>query len=145
MADEAAIPCPFSRYHKISGRGCTKKTEVVMRHAALFGSIAAVFMLAGTSAALAGDIGRDVRDIRRDRADIRRDGAKLREERAERNYDLRHELHAIEHGNLRAAERWDARRRQEQVEINAIKQDLRRDRRDLARDRADVRRDLRDW
>jgi hypothetical protein len=116
-----------------------------MRYAALFGSITAVLMLAGASAAFAGDIGQDIRDIRRDRADIRRDGAKLREERAERNYDLRRELHVIEHGNLRAAERWDARRRQEQHEVNAIKQDLARDRRDLARDRADVRRDLRDW
>ena len=116
-----------------------------MTRIALIGSVTAALLLAGASSAVAGDIGRDIRDIRRDRADIRRDEAKLREERVERNYDLRRELHAIEHGNLRAAERWDARRRQEQREINAINSDLRRDRLDIARDRTDLRRDLRGY
>jgi hypothetical protein len=114
-----------------------------MRHIATMASAAAALMFAGISTASAGDIGRDIRDIRHDRADIRRDEAKLREERAERNYDLRREVRAIEHGSLRAAEQWDARRRQEQREINAIGRDLYRDRVDLARDRADLRRDWR--
>ena len=114
-----------------------------MTRVALIGSLAAALMLTCASSAFAqSDMSRDIRDIRRDRADISRDLAKLREERAERNYDLRRELRAIEHGNLRAAERWDARRRQEQREINTINRDLRRDRIDLARDRADLRRDL---
>src|SRR5437667_7287597 len=113
-----------------------------MTRVALIGSFTIALLLAGVSSAFAGDIGRDIRDIRHDRADIRRDEAKLREEQAERNYDLRRELRAIEHGNLRAAERWDARRRQEQRDVNAINRDLRRDRLDLARDRADLRRDL---
>jgi len=114
-----------------------------MRQTAMMVSAAAALMLAGVSTVSAGDIARDIRDIRRDRADIRRDEAKVREERAERNYDLRRELRAIEHGNLRAAEQWDARRRQEQREINAIGRDLHRDRVDLAKDRADLRRDWR--
>jgi hypothetical protein len=114
-----------------------------MTRIALIGSVTAALLFAGASSAVAGEIGRDIRDIRQDRAGIRRDEAKLREERVERNYDLRRELRGIEHGNLRAAERWDARRRQEQREINAINSDLRRDRLDLARDRADLRRDLR--
>lgn len=116
-----------------------------MTRIALIGSVTAALLLAGASSAIAGEIGRDIRDIRRDRADFRRDEAKLREERVERNYDLRRELRAIEHGNLRAAERWDARRRREQHEINAINSDLRRDRLDLAKDRADLRRDLRGY
>ena len=102
-----------------------------MTRVALIGSLTAALLLAGASSAFAGDIGRDIRDIRRDET-------KLREERAERNYDLRREFRAIEHGNLRAAERWDARRRQEQREINGINRDVRRD-------RADLRRDLRGW
>lgn len=114
-----------------------------MRRVAILSSATTALMLVGAATALAGDIGRDIRDIRRDRADIRRDEAVLRGERAERNYDLRRELRAIEHGNLRSAERWDARRRQEQREINAIRRDLRRDRLDLATDRADLRRDRR--
>ena len=116
-----------------------------MRCFVLISSVTAALMLAGASTAFASDIGRDIRDIRRDRADIRRDEAKLREERAERNYDFGRELRALEHGNLRAAERWDARRRQEQREINGITRDLRRDRLDLARDRADLRRDRRGY
>jgi hypothetical protein len=116
-----------------------------MTRVALIGSFTAALLLSGASTAFAGDIGRDIRDIRRDRGDIRRDEAKLREERAERNYDLRREFRAIEHGNLRAAEQWDARRVQEQRDVNAISRDLRRDRVDLARDRADLRRDVRGW
>jgi len=46
---------------------------------------------------------------------------------------------------LRAAERWDARRRQEQREINTVNRDFRRDRLDLVRDRADLRRDRRGY
>jgi len=116
-----------------------------MRYLALIASATAALMLTGASTASASDIGRDIRDIRHDRADIHRDYAKLQEERRERNYDLRREFRAIEHGNFRAAEQWDARRRQEQREINSIKRDLRRDQIDLAKDRADLRRDLRHY
>lgn len=114
-----------------------------MRYPTLIISASAVLLLTGASTASASDLGRDIRDIRRDRADIRHDYAKLREERRERNYDLKREFRAIEHGNFHAAEHWDAKRRQEQRDINAIKRDLRRDKIDLARDRADLRRDLR--
>lgn len=114
-----------------------------MRYPVLIASASAALLLIGASTASASDIGRDVRDIRHDRADIHRDYVKLRDERRERNYDLKREFRAIEHGNFRAAERWDARRRQEQRDVNAIKRDLRRDQIDLAKDRADLRRDLR--
>jgi hypothetical protein len=114
-----------------------------MRYPALITAATAALLLTGASSASAGDIGRDVRDIRHDRADIHHDYAKLRDERRERNYDLKREFQAIERGNFRAAERWDARRRQEQRDVNTIKRDLRRDQIDLARDRADLRRDLR--
>ena len=114
-----------------------------MRRVALLGSFAAALMLTGASSAFAlSDVYRDLRDIRRDRADIYRDQAKLREEQAERNYDARREWRAREHGNWRAERYWDARRRREQLEINAITRDLRHDSVDLARDRADVRRDI---
>ena len=116
-----------------------------MRYPVLIASATAALLLTGASTASASDIGRDIRDIRRDRADIRHDYAKLREERSERNYDLKREFRAIEHGNFRAAEQWDARRRQEQRDINAIKRDLRRDQIDLKRDRVDLRRDLRHY
>ena len=88
------------------------------------------------------DIRGDNRDIRGDKADIRRDENKLNRERAERNYDRRREERAIEHGNLKGAEKWDARRREEQREINATKRDIHQDKRDLARDRADRRKDI---
>jgi hypothetical protein len=104
--------------------------------------VAAALMLAAASPALADDISRDLRDIRHDRADIYRDRVKLREEQAERNYDARREWRAIRHGNYWAAEMWDARRRQEQREINALGRDLHKDRVDLGKDRADLRRDL---
>src|SRR6266700_4543917 len=113
-----------------------------MTRAALFGTVAAALMLAATSPAFADDISRDLRDIRHDRLDIHRDRVKLREERAERNYDLRREWRAIQHGHYRAAQIWDARRRHEQSEINALSRDLRKDGVDLARDRADLRHDL---
>jgi hypothetical protein len=115
-----------------------------MRYPALAAATAAL-LLTGASTASASDIGRDIRDIRHDRADIHHDYAKLRDERRERNYDLKREFQAVEHGNFRAAEQWDARRRQEQRDVNAIKRDLRRDHIDLAKDRADLRRDLRPY
>ena len=113
-----------------------------MTRTVLLGTVAAALMLAAASPAFADDISRDLRDIRHDRADIYRDRVKLREERAERNYDWRRELRAIQHGNYWAAEKWDARRRQEQREINGLNRDLYKDRVDLGRDRADLRRDL---
>src|SRR5215475_5555026 len=113
-----------------------------MTRTALLGTVAAALMLAAASPAFADDISRDLRDIRHDRADIYRDRVKLREERTERNYDWRRELRAIQHGNYWAAERWDARRRHEQSEINALGRDLRNDRIDLAKDRARLRRDF---
>jgi hypothetical protein len=116
-----------------------------MKHFALIGSAAAALLFVGASTASASDIGRDIRDIRRDHVDIRHDLGTLQEERAERNYDLKREFRALVHGNLRAAGAWNARRRQEQHEINGIRTDLYRDRFDLARDRADLRRDLRDY
>jgi hypothetical protein len=114
-----------------------------MTRIAIIGSFAATLMLAGASTAFADDISRDLQDFRRDRADIHRDRAELRHERMERHYAARQEWRAILSGDLRTAERWDAVRRHEQAEINAIKRDLRRDRIDLAKDRADLRRDLR--
>jgi|SRR6516164_7354286 len=116
-----------------------------MKYIALIGSAAAALLFAGTSAASADEIGRDIRDIRRDRADIRHDVATLREERAERNYALKRELRALVHGNFGATEAWDARRRQEQREINGIRGNLYRDRVDLVRDRVDLWRDVRDY
>jgi len=116
-----------------------------MKYIALIGSAAAALLFVGASTASASDIGRDIRDIRRDHVDIRHDLGKLQQERAERNYDLKREFRALVHGNLRAAEAWNARRRQEQREINGIRSDLYRDRFDLAKDRADLRRDLRDY
>jgi len=113
-----------------------------MTRTALIGSFAAAFLLTATSSAFAGDVYRDLRDIRSDRVDIYRDRAKLKEELAERNYDLRREFRALKNGNYWAAERWDARRRHEQGEINALTRDLRNDRVDLARDRARLRRDF---
>jgi len=113
-----------------------------MTRTALIGSFAAALMLTVTSSAFAGDISRDVNDIRRDRVDIYRDHVKLNEEKAERNYDRQRELRALRNGNFWAAEKWDARRRQEQRDVNAINRDLHHDYRDLAKDRADLRRDF---
>ena len=107
-----------------------------MSRVARLGFFAAALTLVGASSAFAqSDIYRDLREIRRDRADIYRDQAKLREERAERNYDARRERRALEQGNWHAARYWDARRRHEQHDVNAIERDLRRDRGDLARDK----------
>jgi hypothetical protein len=112
-----------------------------MTRASLIGSVAAALLLTATSSAFAGDVYRDLNDIRRDKVDIYRDSVKLRQEQAERNYDAQRELRAIRNGNYWAAEKWDARRRHEQGEINAINRDLRKDRVDLAKDRYDLRRD----
>ena len=113
-----------------------------MTRTALIGSFAAALMLTVTSSAFAGDISRDVNDIRRDRVDIYRDHVKLNEEKAERNYARLRELRALRNGNYWAAERWDARRRHEQGEVNALNRDIQKDRKDLAKDRADLRRDF---
>ena len=127
-----------------------------MKRLAYIGSIAAALTLVAGGVAVAQsesqklervekenrDIRRDTRDIKRDAADIKRDEAKLKEERRERNLDLKKEERAIEHGNLRAAEKYDARRRQEQKEINAIKKDIHKDKVDLRKDKADRRKDI---
>jgi hypothetical protein len=127
-----------------------------MRSVAIIGSLAAVLTLAAGSAAFAQsegqklervkkdnrDIRHDGRDIQHDKADIRGDKAKLQDERAERNADLRKEERAIERGNLKAAEKWDSRRRQEQKDVNAISKDLHKDKVDLAKDKLDRRRDI---
>jgi len=130
-------------------------TEIPMKHLAFASAMAAVLTLASGPTAFAQeskaverveqdnrDIRHDNRDVRRDKADLKTDRAKLKEERAERNADLRKEERAIEHGNLKAAEKYDARRRQEQKEINGIKKDIRNDRADLSKDKADRRRDI---
>ena len=127
-----------------------------MKQMALIGSVAAALALLAAPSAFAQseaqklerverdnrDIRSDTRDIRHDKADIRRDRAKLREERGERNVDLRKEERAIEHGNLKAAEKRDARRRQEQKDINAIRRDLHKDKVDLAKDRFERKKDI---
>ena len=127
-----------------------------MKQMALIGSVAAALALVTAPSAFAQsegqklervekdnrDVRRDTRDIRHDKADIRRDRAKLREERGERNADLRKEERAIEHGNLKAAEKWDARRRQEQKDVNAIRRDMHKDKVDLAKDRFDRKKDI---
>jgi len=130
-------------------------TEIPMKYLAFASAIAAVVTLGSAPTAFAQegkaierverdnrDIRHDNRDIRRDKADLKTDRAKLKEERAERNADLRKEERAIEHGNLKAAEKYDARRRQEQKEINGIKKDIRNDRADLSKDKTDRRRDI---
>jgi hypothetical protein len=129
--------------------------EIPMKHLTFVSAIAAVVALGSNMTAIAQeskalerveqdnrDIRRDNRDIRRDRVDLKTDAAKLKEERAERNTDLRKEERAIEHGNLKAAEKYDARRRQEQKEINGIKKDIRTDKADLSKDKADRRHDI---
>jgi hypothetical protein len=139
-------------------RGTETVTQwrITMRSVAIIGSLAAVLTLAAGSAALAQsegqkleqvkkdnrDIRHDSRDIKHDKIDIRGDKAKLQDERAERNADLRKEERAVEHGNLKAAEKWDSRRRQEQKDVNAISKDLHKDKVDLAKDKLDRRRDL---
>ena len=61
----------------------------------------------------------------------------MRDERHERNYDLGREVKAFVNGNVGAARYWDARRRDEQRDVNAEKTDIRHDRVDLAHDRFD--------
>src|SRR5215471_13447120 len=128
--------------------------EIPMKHLALVSAIATVTLgsnatgFAQESKAVERvekdnrDIRRDNRDIRSDKAELKADKSKLNEERAERNADRRKEERAIEHGNLKAAEKYDARRRQEQKEINATKKDIRNDKADLAKDKADRRHDI---
>jgi hypothetical protein len=88
------------------------------------------------------DIRHDNRDIRSDKRDLHRDKNKLTQDRAERNYDQMRENRAIEHGNVKGAEKWDQRRRAEQGEVNADKKDIRKDERDLNKDRADRNADV---
>ncbi len=88
------------------------------------------------------DIRHDNRDIRSDKRDLHQDKSKLAHDRAERNYDQMRENRAIEHGNVRGAEKWDQRRRTEQGEVNVDKKDLRHDQRDLNHDRADRKADV---
>jgi len=88
------------------------------------------------------DIRRDARDIRQDDTAIGHDEKALSGERAARNYDLRREERAIEHGNLGAAEAWDQRRRREQKRVNAARRDISKDGRDLANDKVDLIKDI---
>jgi hypothetical protein len=69
---------------------------------------------------------KDNRDIRRDTRIIQRhkaEGATRSNSttRDERNAALSQRERAMEHGQFHPAEKWDARRRQEQKEINWIK------------------------
>ena len=52
------------------------------------------------------------------------------------------ENRAIEHGNVKGAEKLDQQRRAEQAEVNADKKDIRKDERDLNRDHADRNADV---
>ena len=88
------------------------------------------------------DIRHDSRDIRSDKRDLHGDKSKLAHDRAERNYDQMRENRAIEHGNVKGAEKWDQRRRAEQGQDNADKKNIRQDRRDLNHDRADRNADV---
>jgi hypothetical protein len=90
------------------------------------------------------DIRHDNRDIRSDKRDLNKDKNNLAKARAERNYDQSREDRAIEHGNIKGAEKWDQRRRAEQHEINGDKRDIRHDEHDLNRDRADRNADVRE-
>ena len=60
----------------------------------------------------------------------------------ERNHDQMRENRAIEHGNVKGAEKLDQQRRAEQAEVNADKKDIRKDERDLNRDHADRNADV---
>jgi hypothetical protein len=84
------------------------------------------------------------KDIRHDNRDLRKDKGKLAHDRAERNYDQMRENRAIEHGNVKGAEKWDQQRRAEQGQVNADKKDIRKDERDLNKDRADRNADVQD-
>jgi hypothetical protein len=127
-----------------------------MRNLVLISSLAAALTLVAGSTAFAQsegqklarvekdnrDIRHDTRDIKHDKFDIRRDKTKLEDERAERNADLKKELRAVERGNLKAAEKWDARRRHEQQDVNAMRKDFHKDKVDLAKDKMDRRQDI---
>ena len=88
------------------------------------------------------DIRHDNRDIHSDKRDIHQDKSKLAQDRAARNYDQTRENRAIEHGNVKGAEKWDQRRQAEQRDVNAEKKDIRHDQRDLNHDRADRNADV---
>jgi hypothetical protein len=88
------------------------------------------------------DIRHDNRDIRSDKRGLHRDKNKLAQDRAERNYDQKRENRALDHGNVKGAEKWDQRRQAEQGEVHADKKDIRQDQRDLNRDRADRNADV---
>jgi hypothetical protein len=88
------------------------------------------------------NIRHDNRDIRSDKRDLHRDKLKLAHDRAQRHYAQMRENRAIEHGNVKGAEKWDQRRRAEQAEVKADKKDIRHDRRDLHHDRADRNADV---
>jgi len=90
------------------------------------------------------DIRHDNRDIRSDKRDLHKDKGKLAHDRAERNYDQMREHRAIEHGNVKGAEKWDQQRRAEQGQVNADKKDIRKDERDLSKDRTDRNADVQD-
>ncbi|MFY9874765.1 MAG: hypothetical protein WAL20_03835, partial [Rhodomicrobium sp.] len=90
------------------------------------------------------DIRHDNRDIRSDKRDLHKDKNKLAHARAERNHDQMRENRAIEHGNVKGAEKWDQQRRAEQGQVNADKKDIRKDERDLNKDHADRNADVQD-
>jgi hypothetical protein len=90
------------------------------------------------------DIRHDNRDIRSDKRDLHRDKSKLAHDRAERNHDRMRENRALEHGNVKGAEKWDQQRRAEQGQVNADKKDIRKDERDLNKDHADRNADVQD-
>ena len=83
------------------------------------------------------DIRRDNGGIRSDRRHLQKEKKKLAHDRVERNHDQMKENRAIEHGNVKAGEKLDQRRKAEQAEVNADKKDLRKDERDLSHDRMD--------
>src|SRR5208337_669939 len=85
---------------------------------------------------------RDNRDIRSDRRNLQNEKKKLAHDRIERNYDQMKENRAIEHGNVKGAEKLDQQRRAEQAEVNADKKDIRKDERVLNRDHADRNADV---
>ncbi len=88
------------------------------------------------------DIRHDNRDIHSNKRDLHRDKSKLAHDRAERNYDQARENRALDHGNVKGAEKWDQRRQAEQHAVNADKKDIHHDQRDLKRDRADRNADV---
>ena len=78
---------------------------------------------------------RENRDIRHDKRNMAGDKHDLRQDRRERNRDQFMEDKAIQRGDLKDAQKWDQRRRQEQHEVSQDKRDLAHDRSDLRHDR----------